>query len=127
MGHEFLGGTFRRIAQSSKRPTYVRVYEHPGRGETPGVLELRMHQTLSDRRLTRSLFLRNDCPIIRGRISGSAPRETTITCRFSSTLAAKQIEMDVPGGLLSRPLHKLYDPTFWPARRLCLLTGRRSR
>jgi hypothetical protein len=31
--------------------------------------------------------------------------------------------MDVPGGIVTRPAHKLYRPTFWPARSFVHLRG----
>jgi hypothetical protein len=50
------------------------------------------------------------------RLSGTANRNHSVTCLFPTVLTADSLTMDVPGGVTRRPAHKLYDPTFWPAR-----------
>lgn len=110
MGQEFWGGVFRPIGRASDRAASIRVFERPGE------LELRVERTLADQRFVRWLYLRDDCPLIRARISGTAPRGTSVTCRFDTLLRARALATDVPGGALERPLRKLYDPTFWAAR-----------
>jgi hypothetical protein len=62
------------------------------------------------------LWLRNDSPVVRMRVVGSARRRRTVTCSFSTAIRAAQLTMDVPGGIVERPVSKLYQPTFWPAR-----------
>jgi hypothetical protein len=120
MGQEFFGGAFRPVALASRDPASIRCIERPGE------LEVRVESALGDRRFVRWLYLRDDCPTIRGRISGTAPRDTTVTCLFRTRLRADELAMDVPGGALSRPLRKLYDPTFWPARSWAQLRDRAS-
>jgi hypothetical protein len=58
------------------------------------------------------------------RLVGSAKPRRTITCRFPTCFDAQQLTMDVPGGIVLRPVHKLYRPTFWPARSFVHLRGR---
>jgi hypothetical protein len=71
---------------------------------------------LGGRRFSRWLWLRADEPTIRMRVKGAASSPLTITCEFPTRLHAHRLTMDVPGGMLERPVRKLYDPTFWPAR-----------
>jgi len=110
LGHEYRGGKFRELARASDRPAEVRAVERDG------LLEIRVDSAFGGRPFTRWLWLRADSPILRLRIEGAAARRLTVTCRFPLTLGADSLTMDVPGGLLRRAAHKLYDPTFWPAR-----------
>ena len=66
--------------------------------------------------VTRWLWFEKDSPIIRMRISGSAPKRATIACRFPTVISSDGLDMDVPGGVVRRPARKLYDPTYWPVR-----------
>jgi hypothetical protein len=110
MGHEFRGGVFREAARASQQPAKLTARERDG------LLEVRVESVLEGRPFVRWLWLRDDSPVLRLRIVGSADRRRTITCRFPALLSAHRLAMDVPGGVLQRPRRKLYDPTFWPAR-----------
>ncbi|MDD5306794.1 MAG: hypothetical protein PHU25_05680 [Deltaproteobacteria bacterium] len=110
MGHEYRGGVLREVACASRQPATVRAIEEDG------VLQVRVDSRLEGRPFVRFLWFRDDSPIIRLRIVGAAARRRTITCRFPTTLVADRLTMDVPGGVVERPAHKLYSPTFWPAR-----------
>lgn len=110
MGHEYLGGTFRELERASAIPATIRATERLG------TLEVKVEVELAGRRFVRQLWLRDDSPVIRMRLVGAAPARTTVTCRFPTVLRTEQLLMDVPGGLVRRPRHKLYTPTFWPAR-----------
>ena len=70
--------------------------------------------------------MRRNTPVLRTRLEGSARRGRTITCRFPTRLASPGLTMDVPGGIVERPAHKLYRPTFWPARSFVHLRDRLS-
>jgi len=37
-----------------------------------------------------------------------------VTVRFATGLSPSELVMDSPGGVVSRPTHRIYDPTFWP-------------
>jgi hypothetical protein len=109
MGHEFLGGKFRQVARISSSTATIATCEQQG------VLEVQIDSTLIGLPFRRWLWIRDDSPIIRMRVQGAAPLGHTITCAFSSAINADTWWMDVPGGVVERPAHKLYDPTFWPA------------
>ena len=110
MGNEYRGGTFKEIARASDWPARLSATEREGR------LEVMVECELAGRHVERRLWLRGDSPVVRMQIEGSAKRQRTVTCRFPMLSAASALTMDVPGGVLERPMHKLYTPTFWPAR-----------
>jgi alpha-mannosidase len=109
-GHEYRGGTFKQCQRSSRGPARIWADEVDGR------LEVRVESKLGYLPVTRWLWFEKDSPIIRMRIGGSAPRRATIACRFPTVLSADGLDMDVPGGVVHRPAHKLFDPTYWPVR-----------
>jgi hypothetical protein len=110
LGHEFLGGVFAERARASRRPARISAEE------LHGVLQVRVDSELEGRPFVRWLWMRQGSPVLRMRLRGSARRRRTITCRFPTRFDAQELTMDVPGGIVLRPAHKLYRPTFWPAR-----------
>jgi hypothetical protein len=109
-GHEYRGGSFKQCQRSSRGPARIWTREVDGR------LEVRVESKLGYLPVTRWLWFEKDSPIIRMRISGSAPRRATIACRFPTVLASGGLDMDVPGAVVHRPARKLYIPTYWPVR-----------
>jgi hypothetical protein len=110
LGHEFRGGVFVEHARASQHPARIKVHVRDD------VLEVRIDSEFDERRFVRRLWMRNNTPVLRMRLEGSARRGRTITCHFSTRLLSPVLTMDVPGGIVERPAHKLYRPTFWPAR-----------
>lgn len=109
MGHEYRGGSFRLCSRSSQQAAAIRV------DERKGVLHVFIESELEGRKLSREMWFRADSPFLRMRLTGSARKRRTVTCRFPAALRPGEISMEVPGGVADRPLVKLYDPTFWPA------------
>jgi hypothetical protein len=109
MGHEFAGGSFKIAGRVSDRPATLAVETRNGS------LCVTTASTLGKKKITRELWFRSDSPFVRMRLRGSAGRWKTITCRFSSRLKPEGISMDVQGGVVIRPLTKIYDPTYWAA------------
>jgi hypothetical protein len=118
LGHEFLGGVFAERERASRRPARISAKE------VHGVLEVRVDSELEGRPFVRWLWMRRESPVLRMRLQGSARRRRTITCRFPTHFDAQELTMDVPGGIVLRPAHKLYRPTFWPARSFVHLRSR---
>jgi hypothetical protein len=110
LGHEFRGGFFVERALASHEPARIRVKPRED------VLEVRVDSEFEERRFVRWLWMRKDSPVLRMSLQGSARRGRTITCRFPTRLISQRLTMDVPGGIVERPVHKLCRPTFWPAR-----------
>ena len=117
LGHEFLGGVFAERARASRLPARINVEE------LGSVLQVQVVSDLEGRPFVRWLWMRNDSPVLRMRLVGSAQRRRTITCRFPTRLLGQELTMDVPGGIVERPAFKLYRPTFWPARSFAHLRG----
>jgi len=109
MGHEYVGGNFRAKQRASNFRAELNA------DERDGVLHVVIQSWLNGRDLLREMWFRNDSPFVRMRLLGSADKRRTVTCRFSTKFRPFTIEMDVPGGIVSRPLCKVYDPTFWAA------------
>lgn len=110
MGHEFRGGLFRPTNPRDQRPAVIEAMERDGQ------LAVSVSSRLRGRPVVRWIWLRNDSPVMRMRLTGSAARRYTVACRFPTGLDASALSMDVPGAVVERPMVKLYDPTFWPAR-----------
>ena len=120
LGHEFRGGVFAEQARASHSPARIRVKA------CGDVLEVRVDSEFDERRFVRWLWMRKNSPVLRMRLHGSAQRGRTITCRFPTQLTGQELTMDVPGGIVVRPAHKLFRPTFWPARSFVHLRDERS-
>lgn len=116
MGHEYRGGTFAERVRASDGPAKIVATE------TGGVLELRIESELDGAPVERRMWLRADSPIVRMQVEGLPRRQRTVTCRFPLRSSASSLVMDVPGGVVERPMSKLYAPTFWPARSFAHLT-----
>jgi hypothetical protein len=110
LGHEFRGGYFLEASRASESFAEIEARE------VNGLLQVRIESQLGFGRFVRWLWFRDDSPVIRMRLSGSAPHRMSVACRFPLSIGADRICMDVPGGFADRPTKKLYDPTFWPAR-----------
>jgi hypothetical protein len=108
MGHEFRGGFLKEIARASDTPAHLSVTEHENGLEVTCTLEL------DGEAIRRRMWFNQASPRIYFRIEGRAPEGRTLTVRFATALATQQIIMDMPGGVISRPPKKIYDPTFWP-------------
>jgi alpha-mannosidase len=120
LGHEFRGGIFVEQSRASHAPARIKV------NARDGVLEIRVDSEFEERPFVRWLWMRKRSPVLRMRVEGSARRGRTITCRFPTRLVSPGLTMDVPGGIVERPAHKLYRPTFWPARSFAHLRDERS-
>ncbi len=120
LGHEFRGGFFVEQARASQQPARIKAQVRHD------VLEVRIDSEFDERHFVRRLWMRNNTPVLRMRLEGSARRGRTITCHFSTRLISQALTMDAPGGIVERPAHKLYHPTFWPARSFAHLRDRQS-
>lgn len=110
MGHEYRGGCLKESARAGERPARLDVCEQPGG------LEIACTAQIDGEPIRRTLWL-DGSPLIRGRVEGRAAGRRTITLRFETGLAAQAVAMDMPGGVVERPLARVYDPTFWPLQR----------
>jgi hypothetical protein len=108
MGHEFRGGRLREAGRASDRPAPIEVREHPHGLEVIG------EATFGRLTLRRLLWFRDDSPLVQLRVEGRIPDRRTVTIRFQTAISSSQLAMGQPGGVVVRPPHKFYEPTFWP-------------
>ncbi|HEY77011.1 MAG TPA: hypothetical protein G4O00_12715 [Thermoflexia bacterium] len=115
MGYEFAGGIWRESRRASRRPARVRVLEREG------ALEIMICSELEGETFRRRMWLDEGSPVIHFRVEGRAAEGRTVVARFATTIAARTLLMDTPGGVVTRPLTRIYDPTFWPLHRFVWL------
>jgi hypothetical protein len=108
MGLEFAGGAWKESMRASQSPAALQVRE------SADGLEITFSAVLNGQTLRRQMWLRGDTPLIRCRVSGRAAEGTSLILRFATGVAAQQLVMDAPGGMVARPSRRFYDPTFWP-------------
>ncbi len=111
MGHEFRGGRFRETTRASARPARFEVERRNG------TVEVTCETSLQGEVIQRRVSFDPTTPVIRMRLEGRAARRHTITVLFHTTVSTAELVMDQPGGVVTRPPHKLYEPTFWPLQR----------
>jgi alpha-mannosidase len=108
MGFEFRGGTWKKSAQASHRPTRLQVHERDNG------LEITCSAELNGETIHRLMWFSNESPVIRCRVEGRAAEGHSVTVRFTTGLSSSKLIMDTPGGVVVRPPKRIYDPTFWP-------------
>lgn len=111
MGHEYLGGWLREAGRTSDRPARLEVHEEDGRG-----LEVSSTVEVDGQTVRRACSFSSESPAIRFRVEGRAGDRRTVAVRFGTGLAPDRLSMDAPGGIVVRPLNRVYSPTFWPAQ-----------
>lgn len=109
LGHEYNGGSFRRIQRASDRPAEVRVCEERD------AVRVDITSWLGNQCFRRSLLCRTRDATLQLRVHGLPPVRTTVTSLFELSTPLSALDMDAAGGVVCRPLEKLYAPTFWPA------------
>lgn len=108
MGYEFAGGIWKESMRASQRSTKMQVHEHANG------LEIVSNAKFDGETIRHQMWFSNDSPIIHCRVVGKAAEGHSITVRFLTGIRSKKLIMDTPGGIVARPLKRIYDPTFWP-------------
>ena len=108
MGYEFNGGVWRESARASERAARIDLCERDGGVEVVSTV------TLDGETFRRYLWLSHDSPLIYFRVEGRAAEKRSVVARFATGIAAGALTMDTPGGVVTRPLTRIYNPTFWP-------------
>jgi len=120
MGYEFGGGTWKVDDQSNKGTADLKI------NKTERSLEISSNIELRRQPIHKQMWLSNDSPWIHFRILGRAAPRHTFTVRFILGLEVSELVMDAPGGIVSRPLRKVYDPTYWPLHQFIHLLDKTS-
>jgi hypothetical protein len=110
MGMEFKGGKYQIRERSSTQAVPLEILS----GEDG--LAISASVRLGGQAFRWTALLRNDTPLIRWRVSGRAAEGHTVTVRFQPGIRAERLTMENPGGIVNRPVKKIYDPTFWPVQ-----------
>lgn len=110
MGMEFRGGKFKLLERSSSQPVHLEVHTRPNG------LEISSAVSLGGKVFQHSILCRSDTPWISFRLTGRAAEKHTLSVRFRTGLRAELAAMENPGGVVTRPVKKIYDPTFWPGQ-----------
>jgi hypothetical protein len=105
---EYPGGLFAEVTRAGKSPCSFDV------GEKEGILEARIVTDFEGVAVTRLVRFRTDSPYVEVTISGSTKKDRTVVCCFPLHSPGR-ISMDVPGAVVTRPEHTIYDPTYWAA------------
>ncbi len=106
---EFPGGLFAEVTRASTSPCSFDV------SEKEGILEASIVTDFEGVAVTRLVRFRMDSPYIEVRLSGSTKKDRTVVCCFPLHSHGR-ISMDVPGAVITRPAHTIYDPTYWAAQ-----------
>lgn len=111
MGHEYLGGWLREAGRSCDRPARLEVSE-----AGDGCLEVSGTVEVDGQAVRRACRFASGCPAMGFSVEGRAGPRRTVTVRFGTGLAPDRLAMDTPGGVVFRPLDRVYSPTFWPVQ-----------
>jgi hypothetical protein len=107
MGHEFKGGRLKRLTAASEQFLALSVVEEED------CLQVRSEFEIKGEIILREYLFFADSPLVFGRITGRAPAKCTLTIRFLPAFRHKGLAMAQPGGVVERPLEKIYHPTYW--------------
>ncbi len=108
MGHEFNGGGLTPLPlEHAPSPPHIDPYSDGG-------LHVTSTQAIEEATIQQHLWMFEDRPVIYFRVVGRAPEDRTVTVRFATDIVTEALVMDQPGGVITRPPKKIYDPTFWP-------------
>jgi hypothetical protein len=117
LGHEYLGGSFREVDRTSRRPARIAVVQ------TDDALRVVIESDLRGKLFTRTITCGTTDPFIGICVEGFAARRLSVTCRFEMVDNEATLEMDTVGGSIERPRERVHQPTFWPVPSLLTLQG----
>ena len=110
MGHEYRGGHLTEVDRTSRRRALVEV-EDPDGGGGPTVV---VRASLDGRPTVRRYRFSAEPPAVVVEVGSSAGDRRTVTLQAPLPGPAERLVMDQPGGVVTRPPHRQYSPTFWP-------------
>lgn len=117
LGADFAGGAFSEVARASQRPARLHVRE----SEDGLAVISALH--MDGMTLVRRLTFGCAAPLIGLEVDGLAGEKRTLTLRLETGLPSRELWMDTPGGTVTRPLRRHYDPTFWALHSFVHLQG----
>jgi hypothetical protein len=110
MGYEYRGGSFRQVPLNLP-PTRFAVQEQDG------YLCIQWETALPGESLEHTLWVGRDDPRLYFELKGRAPQKSTLALHYALPFQPRELHMEAPGGLVRRPLTRVYPRTFWPVQR----------
>ena len=118
MGQELTTGKFRMLAKASDSPATVTAQE------SKGVLAVTSTNEVKGKKIVRTVFFRADRPEVRMKLRGAVPKRTDATACFRTKVNPGSFVQELPYGIVDRPVHKNYTPTFWAVKNWVDLTDK---
>ena len=109
MGGEYRGGRFAVVDTMSRHVAEVHVEATP-----TGGLSVVADGLLDGRAVQRRYGFEHDRNSIEVHTACAAGDRRTVTLRLPAPGRLSGLRMDQPGGVVTRPVHRHFDPTFWP-------------
>lgn len=109
MGGEYRGGRFAVVDTMSRHAAEVHVEATP-----TGGLSVVADGLLDGRAAQRCYRFEHDRPSIEVHTAYAAGDRRTVTVRLPAPGRLSGLHMDQPGGVVTRPVRRHFDPTFWP-------------
>lgn len=109
MGGEYRGGRFAAVDAMSDHGAAVRVEATP-----TGGLSVIADGRLDGRAVQRCYRFEHDRDSIEIRVAYAPGDRRTVTLRLPAPGRLSGLQMDQPGGVVSRPVSRHFEPTFWP-------------
>jgi hypothetical protein len=85
--------------------------------ELGAYLCIRWKTVLGKEKLDQTFWVGRDDPLLYFQQEGRAPEKSTLVLRHMLRFQPHTLHMDSPGGLVTRPLSRVYKRTFWPVQR----------
>ncbi|MCL4448331.1 MAG: hypothetical protein M1483_01175 [Actinobacteria bacterium] len=118
MGNEYLGGRFDNIGESSVISSELDIKQVQS-----GILQIQSFVYINGQPVQTTMWFYSDVPLVKIRTVAIAASRHTLSSRFVLPWYVDSLTMDVPGGVINRPAHKLYTPTFWSAQSFVDITN----
>lgn len=116
MGHEVRGGRFGKLVSASERPAQISC-EHSGE-----FIVVTIRSLLDGQDFVRTCRIGPRSRFLWMSTRGDARDNRTVCARLALPYQSAVASMGCPGGVIKRPYHRHYDPTFWPAQSFVHLT-----
>ncbi len=121
MGFEFIGGIWKESKTVKPHILETQLIEHNIGVEIINIVNL------SGEIIRQKMFFVNESPVIYCRIEGKAAKGHSIIVRLKTNIFTNQMHMDTTGGIIKRPIKRIYNPTFWSFQSFTHLKDEKSK
>jgi hypothetical protein len=116
MGCEFRGGKFQEARLALPPVEFLTCEEN-------GYLRVDWQTRLPGNRISQSLWISDNDPLLYFQVEGRAVEKSTLVTRYVLPFQPGELLMEAPGGLVRRPLARVYRRHFWPVQRFLRVSG----